>query len=565
MRLFRQTFRLVTSILTSVLTAALCACHNNDSQETQSALSALRDAEACRMKHVAVKDTTGIESAIAFFRQTGDRKREAEGLYFSGYAAFKNGDMHKAVERGLESNELSKAIGHDMYGARAHELLADAYREVFNLKVSRIHRRQAVELYNKAGMRKNAFYAALDLASEYSHEDNDSALILLRSALDFAEQGDIAEMAHHSLLSADICRVRGEYKDALAHFRRISPTVRAGLLTAGDSVHIGEIYWHNAMPDSATLWFSTPAASTDIQYWKCMADSYESAGDCRRALEATKKTLALEYDKTGESLSNSLEYTERRFYERKARDAEEKHRRLAVAVSVCGGVMLIALLVTLLVVYYRRNKSLKTETEIKDVALLAGELLSDGDKTKSACGEDSDSKDSDTKDSDTKDSVSKGSDSKDSDTGTAEDERHDEHKEKWINVILDFYMQRLNQISREYFKVTDEQSLKEIETEFNRELRSLRDGDIFDEIERRLDERNDGIASKIRKQFPKFNEQYVRLMLCSLAGLSSQSTCLLLSVSKGNYYMMWTRIRTRIRASEVPDKPLFESLFTKRT
>lgn len=550
MRLFRQTFRLVTSILASVLTAALCACHNNDSQEAQAALSALREAEACRKGYVAVKDTTGIESAIAFFRQTGDRKREAEGLYFSGYAAFKNGDMHKAVERGLESNELSKAIGHDMYGARAHELLADAYREVFNLKVSRIHRRQAVELYSKAGMRKNAFYAALDLASEYSHEDNDSALILLRSALDFADQGDIAEMAHHSLLSADICRVRGEYKDALAHFRRISPTVRAGLLTAGDSVHIGEIYWHNAMPDSAAAWFSTPAALTDIQYWKCMADSYESAGDCRRALEATKKTLALEYDKTGESLSNSLEYTERRFYERKARDAEEKHRRLAVAVSVCGGVMLIALLVTLLVVYYRRNKSLKTETEIKDVALLAGELLSDGDETESACGEDSISKDSDTKDSD---------------TGTAEDERHDEHKEKWINVILDFYMQRLNQISREYFKVTDEQSLKEIETEFNRELRSLRDGDIFDEIERRLDERNDGIASKIRKQFPKFNEQYVRLMLCSLAGLSSQSTCLLLSVSKGNYYMMWTRIRTRIRASEVPDKPLFESLFTKRT
>ncbi|MDE6382179.1 MAG: hypothetical protein K2L57_04850, partial [Muribaculaceae bacterium] len=279
---------------------------------------------------------------------------------------------------------------------------------------------------------------------------------------------------------------------------------------------------------------------------------------CRRQPAGTRshqENSALEYDKTGESLSNSLEYTERRFYERKARDAEEKHRRLAVAVSVCGGVILIALLVTLLVVYYRRNKSLKTETEIKDVALLAGELLSDGEEAESVCKEDYGSKKSDNKDSV----------SKDSDTVNAEDVRHDEHKEKWINVILDFYMQRLNQISREYFKVTDEQSLKEIETEFNRELRSLRDGDIFDEIERRLDERNDGIASKIRKQFPKFNEQYVRLMLCSLAGLSSQSTCLLLSVSKGNYYMMWTRIRTRIRASEVPDKPLFESLFTKRT
>ena len=137
--------------------------------------------------------------------------------------------------------------------------------------------------------------------------------------------------------------------------------------------------------------------------------------------------------------------------------------------------------------------------------------------------------------------------------------------DRWANVILDFYMQKLNQISREYFKVTDETELHDIEDEFNRELRSLRSGDIFDEIEKRLNERNDGIATKIRRQFPKFNEQYVRLMLCSLAGLSSQSICLLLSIGKGNYYMMWTRIRARIRASEVPDKALFERLFLKRS
>ena len=524
-------YRISRTVLETVVAIAaifpLCCCSDRGSFSKKKACDTLLAAEEKRKAHIAFEDTAAIEEAIRYFRSDGDRVHEVEARYYSGLAAFNAGRTHKAVKEALTAIDLIGRNGNALFKARAHELLADAYRSVFNLKVARIHRRNAAETYENSGYRKNAFYATMDLASEFSHEDNDSAHILMKKALSLTSD-DNMEMAHYNFLYADICRVRGEYAKALGHFRAIGSDLRKDMMNSADSVHIGEIYYRNAMPDSAHAYFNTPEAQNDIQYWECMADMHERDKNYNLALEAGKHIRDLEYDKAGTSLSNSLEFVERTFYERKARDAREKHRRLLIVTTVCAGILVLALLAALLFRYYRKSKALKAENEIKDVALIAGAQHVMPETDKPTPGEENDN-------------------------------------DRWANVILDFYMQKLNQISREYFKVTDETELHDIEDEFNRELRSLRSGDIFDEIEKRLNERNDGIATKIRRQFPKFNEQYVRLMLCSLAGLSSQSICLLLSIGKGNYYMMWTRIRARIRASEVPDKALFERLFLKRS
>lgn len=532
----------IASVLTTAGILSFCGCTQSDGMDEQKALSTLRDAEESRASHTAYGDTAALKTAISHFRSTEDNAHEIQALYYAGLASFHAGEAEEAVRLALAAIDRCDSYEDELYKARAHELLADAYRSVFNLKVARIHRKNAVESYEKAGYRKNAFYASMDLASEYSHELNDSARILMKEAVRLADSNDPGETSHYNFVFADICRVRGEYSDALASFRAIGTETRKDILTSSDSVYIGEIYYHNEMYDSAYVYFNTPAAEENIEYWACMADRHEREGNYLLALEDNKHIRNLEYDQTGASLSNSLEFTERSFYERKAQEAGEKHRRLIITLAVCGAILLLGSLTVLLLRYYRKSKSLKAENEIKDVALIVSAQEAKPQDDHTPHREDR---------NDPEDNCDSG--------------KENDDKDKWVNVILDFYMQRLNQISREYFKVNDEESLRTIEAEFNRELRSLRNGDIFDEIERRLNERNDGIATKIRRQFPKFNEQYVRLMLCSLAGLSSQSTCLLLSIGKGNYYMMWTRVRARIRASDVPDKPIFESLFLKRT
>lgn len=485
-----------------------------------------------------------IDNATLVLDRNGRTERACEAHYYNGLMAVRSGDVRKGVEEGLKSLDIATSLGDEYREARAHELIADAYRSVFNLKVARLHRSQAVRKYESSGFKRNAFYAMTDYAGEYSHESNDSAYIVMDRARKLLDSYGEEERRQFEFIYADICRVLGDYRRSLEHYRKIDRAWLSEIMTPVDSVRLGAVYYHNGMPDSAANYFASTASVEDISYWECMADVYERQGDDHRTLECYRNMRRLGNDRAGTSLANALESVERVFYEEKASEERERHRRFVNMVWAVAAIVVFILLAGLVWRYRRKAKTLRAENDIKDVALLTAELTGSPEET-----------------------VAVESEEKMPETDGADDVKdnaEDEDKKKWINVILDFYMSRLNAISREYFKVTDAERLHEIEGEFDRELRSLRDGDIFDEIERRLNERNDGIAKKIRREFPKFNEQYVRLMLCSLAGLSSQSACLLLSIEKGNYYVMWTRIRNRIRNADVPDRELFISLFCKK-
>lgn len=497
-------------------------------------------------------DQESIERVANTLDREGYTRRAAEAHYYYGRTALNMENAGKAVEQGLLSLDIATRICDAYLSARSHELLADAYRSVYNLRAARLHRHEAVRGYESGGFRLNAFYATMDLAGEYSHESNDSAYVVMDRARRLLGSDWVDERRQFEFMYADICRVLGDYGRSLEHYRRIDRTWLSEVMAPEDSVRLGEVYYYNAVPDSAEAYFATPAVAHDIAYWECMADKYEKLGDDGSALECYRNLRGLSNDRSGVSLGNALESVERVFYEDKAYAESKRHRHFVNVVWWVAAGLLFMLLIGLVWRYRRKASSLRAENEIKDVALLAGGVPESSGVTVSYVPSDSESG------SDTVNKDPSPSDVCDNDSAS-------EDKEKWVNVILDFYMSRLNAISREYFKVSEPGRLREIETEFNKELRLLRYGDIFDEIERRLNERNDNIAKKIRREYPKFNEQYVRLMLCSLAGLSSQSACLLLSIQKGNYYVMWTRIRNRIRSSAASDRDLFIRLFCNPT
>lgn len=529
----------------SLLIAVGCTSHSSQRDAT-SAASALAEAEKHRQEHILYADTSALDHAINYFESRGEDAQAADAHFYRGLSAFMTGDCNRTVTEALSALDMS-APG-TLTSARAHELLADAYRQVYNLKVARLHRRAAANDYLRSGKKDNAFYAFMDLAGEYSHEENDSSHIIMSNAGKLLAAGDTASRMHYLLTYSDICRVREEYPRALDMIRSIPSGWRTQLLTADDSVRIGEVYYHCGMPDSAMIWFDHEEAGASIQYWKCIADLKERQGDAAAALAARKNLESLGYDRAGTTLSNTLEYEEKTFYAAKAERERVLRLRLTAVVVGLVAALVVLLLIILLWRLYRRSKSLRAQNEIKDVALMQTDVASL--QSEEALAQPEQTPVHEPSESTVPDAV-------------AASRTEDAEEEKWINVIIDFYMKRLNEISREYFKVNDEVRQKEIEMEFSRELRSLRSGDIFAEIERHLNEKNDGVVEKIRQQFPRFSEQQIRLLECSLAGLSSQSTCLLLSIEKGNYYVMWTRIRAKIRAADVPDRPLFHRLFLK--
>ena len=441
----------------------------------------------------------------------GARSLPADSLRVDAQECLDSCDYTGAVRDALALIDRAEATGDRVLEADGHVIMADS------ITVS-------------------AFYSYVDLAGEYSHDDNDSARIVMESARALIPKGDAEIRNQYELLYSDICRVREDFGDALRHIHAIDRTWLSGIITPADSVHIGEIYFRNSMPDSAALYFGTEAAADDIQYWECMAERSEAQDDLEAALAARKKMQDLEFDRSATALANSLEFVERSHYARKAADEKARRERLVAGLLWGAAALAVAALVWMLLHYSRRARRYKTESDMKDVVMIDAKT----------------------------DSMADVSAAQPADAGTGSPAADAALDDKWIYVILDFYMSRLNGISREYFRTPDEQGRREIEAEFNRELKSLREGDIFEEIEQRVNDRHEGVMRDVRRDFPRFNEQYLRLMLCSLAGLSSQSTCLLLSIEKGNYYVMWTRIRAKIRISESPRRELYESLFISK-
>lgn len=458
----------------------------------------------------------------------------ARGLHREARDRLDSRDYPGAVRTSLLLLDSAENTGDRHSQGDAHTTLADAYRAVYNLPAARRHRMAAAACFEGCDSATDAFYAYLDLAGEYSHEDNDSAYIVMESARALLPAKHGETRLQYQFIYADICRVRGDFHDALRHIRAISRDWLRDIITAEDSVHLGEIYHRNAMPDSAAPYFTSTAAADNIQYWECMAERHEASGDLAAALEARKNMQDLEFDKSSAALANSLEYVERTHYARKAASEREKRELLVAAMLWCAAAIVIGALVWLTLLYGRRARRYKTESDMKDVVMIDAKA----DMSPGVGNSDTAAK-------------------KDTAAGTQDNA-------KWIYVILDFYMSRLNDISREYFRTADEQGRREIEAEFKQELKSLREGDIFSEIEERVNDRHDGVMRHIRSDFPRLNEQYLRLMLCSLAGLSSQSTCLLLSVEKGNYYVMWTRLRAKIRLCQSERRALYESLFLSK-
>lgn len=251
-------------------------------------------------------------------------------LYKRGVAEFEAGDYASAVELALESLDHSRHSGDRLLEARSHELLADSYRAVYNMPVARSHRLNAIAAYRGAAKPVNAFYATMDLAGEYSLASWDSARYYMDKAHEIMPHDDPQRAMQHDFMYAEICRVNKDYPGALSHFRKLPAQWLGENIQPSDSVHIGEIYYHNAMPDSALAYFSTSAAADDVVYWECMADWNERNGNLNGALICHKNLRELGYEKTQTSVSNALETVERQFYQKKAAQQTERKDRKSV-------------------------------------------------------------------------------------------------------------------------------------------------------------------------------------------------------------------------------------------
>lgn len=85
-------------------------------------------------------------------------------------------------------------------------------------------------------------------------------------------------------------------------------------------------------------------------------------------------------------------------------------------------------------------------------------------------------------------------------------------------------------------------------------------GDMLQELEHIVDMAHDGVMRKLRRNFPKMKEADVRLLCYIFGGFSPQVISLFMEENVANVYARKSRLKSRIKASEAPDRELFLTL-----
>lgn len=85
-------------------------------------------------------------------------------------------------------------------------------------------------------------------------------------------------------------------------------------------------------------------------------------------------------------------------------------------------------------------------------------------------------------------------------------------------------------------------------------------GDMLQELEHIVDMAHDGVMRKLRRDFPKMKESDVRLLCYIFGGFSPQVISLFMEENVANVYARKSRLKSRIKASDAPDRELFLTL-----
>lgn len=85
-------------------------------------------------------------------------------------------------------------------------------------------------------------------------------------------------------------------------------------------------------------------------------------------------------------------------------------------------------------------------------------------------------------------------------------------------------------------------------------------GEMLQELELIVDMAHDEVMQKLRRNFPKMKEADIRLLCYIFGGFSPQVISLFMEESVANIYARKSRIKSRIKASDAPDRELFLAL-----
>ena len=122
------------------------------------------------------------------------------------------------------------------------------------------------------------------------------------------------------------------------------------------------------------------------------------------------------------------------------------------------------------------------------------------------------------------------------------------HQNNTLNLLCDKFHER--------YDSGNDKINKEILSELHSEIKKIGNRDSLQEIEDSVNLYMDDIAKKLREECKFLKPDDYTFLILQYAGFTTRAVCMIMGLSRKNFYMKRTRLEKRIIESGAPDKEI---------
>ncbi len=501
--------------------------------------------------HIVDNDSL-INIAVRHYSDRDDSPRLMKSLFYKAQVEYNRGDMAAAIVPAIRARELATEFNDSYWRAKAAELMADIYSVTHYKSEAVKYTEEAAEHYKKAGKARNHLFALCDLAVVRSNDgvDDNKNIALLdsvrRIAINEPADTTLIVYADRTLFGMyvdsgrndEAHRILEEMLSLKSHYfpdsEQYSYMSRLATNDGNDEEALQIIKTAN---DEATN------TSQKVHVYVFYRDYHKSKGMSREAEAYTDSILTLQNTEVAAVLKQSVVSAQRDFFTARAEKEADKARLSAMTASALG-ILLAAVCIGFLL-YYRekmRHKKAEIETMMLEAQSLSAQLDEKDESLQSAINELNKTR----------------NDLKELSITVSDKDSLLKTQTLLTNSILEKRFQTLNALSKDYLTLTNQSSPRTgIVSDFKKELDIMANPESQAELERIVNNKHQGIITRLRNQLPKIKDQDIFFLTLIAAGVSRNAICLITKNKQANYYNKCSRLRRKIENSDSTDKQEF--------
>lgn len=501
--------------------------------------------------HIVDNDSL-INIAVRHYSDRDDSPRLMKSLFYKAQVEYNRGDMAAAIVPAIRARELATEFNDSYWRAKAAELMADIYSVTHYKSEAVKYTEEAAEHYKKAGKARNHLFALCDLAVVRSNDgvDDNKNIALLdsvrRIAINEPADTTLIVYADRTLFGMyvdsgrndEAHRILEEMLSLKSHYfpdsEQYSYMSRLATNDGNDEEALQIIKTAN---DEATN------TSQKVHVYVFYRDYHKSKGMSREAEAYTDSILTLQNMEVAAVLKQSVVSAQRDFFTARAEKEADKARLSAMTASALG-ILLAAVCIGFLL-YYRekmRRKKAEIETMMLEAQSLSAQLDEKDESLQSAINELNKTR----------------NDLKELSITVSDKDSLLKTQTLLTNSILEKRFQTLNALSKDYFTLTNQSSPRTgIVSDFKKELDIMANPESQAELERIVNNKHQGIITRLRNQLPKIKDQDIFFLTLIAAGVSRNAICIITKNKQANYYNKCSRLRRKIENSDSTDKQEF--------